>query len=155
MVEFSLVGLDGVLEKMRNLAPELRNKLGRRALGKAARLVREQAKKNAMQVDDVETGRKIAENIVQRFRSRYYKQTGDLMISIGVATEKGRIPRGNPDKGAGGNTPHWHLIELGREGVAAEPFLRPALESNVGAATDVFLTELERGIDRVINKTGV
>jgi len=114
-VEFSLLGLDGVIKRMRSLPVELRKKPGRSALGRAARLVRLAAVSNAQGVDDPETGRQIAQNIVQRFRSRYYRQTGDLMISVGVATERGRIPKGNPDAGAKGNTPHWHLVELGTE----------------------------------------
>lgn len=149
-IEFNLTGMDEAIKKLRALPVELRKKPGRSALGYAAKIVRQAAQSNALRVDDSQTGRRIADNVVQRFRSRYFKRTGDLMISVGVATERGRIPKGNPDEGPKGNTPHWHLVELGTEDVRARPFLRPALEQNIGAATDEFARRLDRAIDRIV-----
>jgi len=151
-VQFNLTGLDAVTARLRALPVELRGKAGRSALGRAAALVRRAAKANALGVDDPSTGRRIADNVVQRFRSRHFKQTGDLMISVGVGTERGRIPKGNPDTGPKGNTPHWHLVELGTERMRAEPFLRPALEANIDAATATFGRELDKSIDRIMSK---
>ena len=99
-----------------------------------------------MRLDDPDTGRRIADNVGQRFRSKYFRQTGDSMVSIGVLTKKGRIPRGNPDEGRKGNTPHWHLIELGREGAAAQPFLRPAASSSVSEVYGAIAAELEKQV---------
>lgn len=152
--EVKLTGLEPLLKKMRTLKQEIRLKPARSALGQAAKLIREQAKQNAAGLDDPETGRKIADNIVQRWRSRYYKRTGDLMISVGVATEKGRIPKGNPDAGAKGNTPHWHLLELGTEKMPAQPFLQPAAHEQAQAAMDKFTTSLDKSIDRILKKAG-
>ncbi|MDX4957929.1 HK97-gp10 family putative phage morphogenesis protein [Delftia acidovorans] len=154
VVEFSILGLDPILEKMRSIPVELRKKPGRSALGSAARVVANAAKQNALSIDDAETGRRIADNVTQRFRSRYFKQTGDLKISVGVGTEKGRIPKGNPDTGAKGNTPHWHLVELGTEKMRAEPFLQPGLEQNISKATDTFVTQLDLQLDKIIKKQG-
>lgn len=148
--QWDLKGYDSVVGKMRALPFQIRGKAGRSALGSAARVVVKTAKQNALRVDDAETGRSIARNIVQRFRSRYFKQTGDLMVSVGVATPKGRIPRGNPDEGAGGPTFHWHLVELGTEQARAQPFLRPALESNIDAVQSVFADKLSAQIDKLV-----
>lgn len=148
--EFELQGLKEVQEKMRNLTPKLRNKGVKSALGKAARLVRDAAKQNALRVDDPETGRRIADNIVTRMRGRYNRRTGDVMISVGVATNKGRIPKGNPDEGQKGNTPHWHLVEEGTEKAKAQPFLRPALADNAEQAGSVFTAELNRQIEKAL-----
>lgn len=148
-MKWDLRGFDEVTKRMRALPVALRQKAGRSALGSAARVVTNAAKDNAMRVDDEDTGRTIAANIVQRFRSRYFKATGDLMISIGVATEKGRIPPGNPDTGPKGNTPHWHLIELGTEKVSAQPFLRPALTDNMDKVQEVFAQKLEAQLDKL------
>lgn len=148
--KWDLKGFDRVIGKMKGLAPAIRLKAGRSALGSAARVVTKAAKSNALRVDDQETGRRISENITQRFRSRYFKRTGDLMVSVGVGTEKGRIPKGNPDTGPKGNTPHWHLVELGTEKMQAQPFLRPALENNVGAVESEFAVKLERQIDKLV-----
>lgn len=152
--KFSLIGFDTVIGKMRALPVAMRGKPGRLALGRAAAIVRKAAQQNAAKVDDPETGRKIAQNVTQRFRSRYFKQTGDLMISVGVATPKGRIPKGNPDEGAKGPTPHWHLIELGTENSRAQPFLQPALSNNINSVIDTFAVNLEAQIDKVVKANG-
>ena len=149
MEEWKLKGVDDALKRLQSIPEKIRKKSGRAALGAAARVVRRAAKDNAQRVDSSETGRKIADNIVQRFRSRYFKQTGDLMISIGVATERGPIPKGNPDEGPGGNTPHWHLLEFGTERSQAKPFMRPALANNTDAATSAFVNRLNKELDKV------
>lgn len=149
-VKWDLHGFDRVIAKMRGLTPALRGKAGRSALGSAARVVTNAAKDNALRVDDPETGRKIADNVTQRFRSKYFKATGDLMVSVGVATNKGPIPKGNPDEGSKGNTPHWHLVELGTERMRAQPFLRPALENNISKVEQVFADKLEKQIDKLV-----
>lgn len=145
-------GLDEIVKNMRALPVAIRKKPARSALGKAAKVIREQAKTNALRVDDPETGRTIADNIVQRFRGKHHKRTGDLMISVGVATEKGRIPKGNPDTGPKGNTPHWHLVEEGTEHAPAQPFLRPAAMSHGAKALEVFATELNKALDKLTKK---
>lgn len=152
--EVKLQGVDPILGKMRTLKREIRLKPARSALGQAAKLIRQQAQQNALQVNDPDTGRTIADNIVQRFRSKYHKRTGDLMVSVGVATEKGRIPKGNPDTGPKGNTPHWHLLELGTEQMPAQPFMQPAARQQAGAAIQKFTTSLDKGIDRILKKAG-
>lgn len=151
-VEFKINGVDSLLERMRALPVELRKRPARAALGKAAAVIRLQAAANALALDDTETGRKIAGNVVQRFRSKYSKRTGDLMISVGVATGKGRIPDGNPDTGAEGDTPHWHLLEMGTEKMRAQPFLRPAAETKAGEAVNVFASELDKSLDRLLKR---
>lgn len=148
-VEFKINGVDSLVARMRALPVELRKKPARSALGKAAKVIRLQAAANAMALDDAETGRKISDNLIQRFRSKYSKRTGDLMISIGVGTERGRIPAGNPDTGAKGNTPHWHLLELGTEKMRAKPFLRPAGEQKAEQAVQVFAAELDKALVRL------
>lgn len=149
-VQWDLRGFDAAIGKMKKLPADLRQKPGRSALGSAARVLVSQAKDNALRLDDRETGRRIAENVIQRFRSRYYRQTGDLMISVGVGTEKGRIPKGNPDTGPKGNTPHWHLLEIGTEKMRAQPFLRPALVESLEKIQTTFAKKLEEQLDKLL-----
>ena len=139
-------GLDKVLRNLKELPTKVRRSAARKATGKGAAIIRKKAKENVMRIDDPETGRRIADNIGQRFRSRYFKQTGDTMVSVGVLTNRGRIPKGNPDEGRGGNTPHWHLVELGTERAKPQPFLRPAAESSVSEVFNAVATELERQV---------
>lgn len=139
-------GLDEVLRNLKELPVRVRRSAVRKATGKGAAIIRKKAKENALRVDDHETGRRIADNIGQRFRGRYFRQTGDSMVSVGVLTNRGRIPRGNPDEGRRGNTPHWHLVELGTERAKAQPFLRPAAESSVSEVFNAVALELERQV---------
>lgn len=154
MIEFKINGLDRSVSIMKRLPNELRKKGARVAAGKGAAVVRKAAKNNALRVDDPDTGRQIADNVVQRFRSKYYKRTGDVMISVGVATEKGKIPKGNPDTGRKGNTPHWHLLELGTPEMKAQPIIRPAGSQNVESATTAFVNELDRQMTKSISNAG-
>ncbi|HBJ69988.1 HK97-gp10 family putative phage morphogenesis protein [Alcaligenes phenolicus] len=150
MVEFELKGLDELRKSLKRLPAKMQKKGLKSALGKAARVIRNAAKQNALRVDDPDTGRRIADNIVQRVRGRHTRRTGDLMVSVGVATERGRIPKGNPDDGAKGNTPHWHLIELGTEKMQAQPFLRPAVEGDAESSFDVFAEEVGRQVQKAL-----
>lgn len=152
--EIKIHGLADLTKRMRALPVGLRKKPARSALGKAAKVIREQAKANALRVDDPETGRTIADNIVQRFRGKYHRRTGDLMISVGVATSRGSIPSGNPDTGPKGNTPHWALVEEGTEKMPAQPYLRPAAESQASQALSVFADGLSKALDKLAKKKG-
>lgn len=146
----NLAGIEKVVERLKTVAREVKVTAARKALAKAARLITNEAKAGAERSDDPKTGRKISQNIQQRFASKTFKQTGDVMYRIGVATARGPIPKGNPDEGPKGNTPQWHLIELGTEHAAAEPFLRPAGETKAQAAADVFMSELDKQLDKLL-----
>lgn len=149
-IDFTLVGFEEVRRKLAITPVKLRTKGARRALSAAANIVTKAARQNAERVDDPETGRRIRDNIGKRSRSAYSRRTGDSMVSVGVLTEKGRIPKGNPDTGAKGNTPHWHLIELGTEKARAQSFLRPALADNIGPVTDKFAVELDKELEKAL-----
>lgn len=148
----TITGADEAIKRLESLSKAMRGRAVRRALGKGAAVVRKAAKVNALRIDDPETGRRIADNIGQRVRGRISRRTGDPTVSVGVLSERGRIPKGNPDTGRRGNTPHWHLLELGTEVMRAQPFLRPALESNLQSATDAFAGALGKEIDKELAK---
>lgn len=151
-VQFSLIGFEEVIRKMNGMPVKIRNSGARKALSVAANIVSRAARKNAERVDDPETGRRIRDNIGKRTRSRHFRQTGDSMVSVGVLTLRGPIPKGNPDTGRRGNTPHWHLVELGTERARAQPFLRPALADNIGPVTDKFASELDKEIEKALSE---
>lgn len=147
-------GIDKVIEVLNELPRKARRSAARKATGKGAAIIRKKAKEGALRVDDPDTGRRIADNIGQRFRSRYYRQTGDTMISVGVLSTRGRIPKGNPDEGKRGDTKHWHLVELGTEKARAQPYLRPAASSSVTEVFHAIASEMERQIDIEVDKIG-
>lgn len=152
-VEFSITGLESLLGKLESVTYDMKRKGGRSALRKAAMVVVDKAKQNAQRIDDAETGRSIADNIALRWDGRLFKRTGDLGFRIGVLTGSTRnLQPGNPDTGKGGATPHAYLVELGTEKARAQPYLRPALEGQIGEVTNTFVTAYELAIDRAIKR---
>lgn len=151
-IQFTLTGLDSLLGKLDAIKQETKRKTGRAALRKAANVVRDAAKANAERIDDAATGRSIAENVAVQWNGKRFKRTGDLAFRVGVRHGSKVEKKGNPDEGASGPTPHWRFKEFGTEKMAAEPFMRPALENNINPATDTFIREYEKGIDRAIKR---
>lgn len=149
--EFEIKGLDALLAKLDSVKQDVKYRGGRFALRKAANLVAAKAKEGAARLDDPGTGRKIADNVAVRWNSRRFKNTGDLAFRVGVL-HGAKLPKDNRDEGPKGPTPHWRLDEFGTEKMAAQPFMRPALENNIQAATSEFVTEYGKSIDRAIKK---
>mgnify|MGYP003636410668 CR=1 FL=1 len=149
--EFSLLGVKDVKAKMNKVSQTVNDTGTRTALRKAAGIVKKAAQQNALAVDDPKTGRRIRDNVTLQFASKLYRQKGVIMYRVGVATNRGRIPTPNTDQGAKGNTPHWHLVELGTERAAAQPFMRPALANNVNQVTDKFINEFNKELDKALS----
>lgn len=152
-VEFSITGLDSLLGKLEAVTYDLKRKGGRSALRRAAQLVADKAKEGAQALDDAETGRSIANNIALRRNGRLFKRTGDLGFRVGVMQGAVLAKAGQqPDVSAGGPTPHWRLLEFGTANMEAQPFMRKALADNISEATNIFVTEYEKAIDRAIKR---
>jgi len=151
-VQFSLIGVDALLNKIKSVSHEIGYKGGRTGLRKAANFVADNARARAEQMDDAETGRKIANNFAVLWSSRRFKSTGDLMFRIGVRHGAVIREKGNPDSGSNGPTPHWRFKEFGTENLPAESFMRPALANNINEATNIFITECEKAIDRAVKR---
>lgn len=155
MVDFSVKmnGVDELTKKLQGLKYDMAKKGGRFALRKAAQVIRDAARQNAQRFDDAETGRSIANNVVEKWNGRLNKVTGDLGFRVGVQGGA-KVDKSNPDTGAGGPTPHWRFKELGTEKMAAEPFLVPAMTANAQKATDVFVDQYGRALDRALARAG-
>ena len=151
-IEFSLIGLDSLLGKFEAITYGMKRKGGRTALRKAAMLIAEKAKQGARSIDDPDTGRSIADNVAIRWNSRRFNRTGDLSFRIGVLGGAKIKIKGNPDLGPGGVTPHWRYLEFGTSNMHAQPFMRKALADNIALATDTFVVEYEKALDRTIKR---
>lgn len=151
-IQFSLTGLDSLLGKIDSIKQETKRKTGRAALRKAANVVRDAAKANAKRINDPRSAPDIAENIAVRFSKKRFKRTGDLMFRVGVMGGAGGGKKGSRDGLPGKDTRHWRFKEFGTEKMPADPFMRPALENNINLATDTFIREYEKGIDRAIKR---
>ena len=149
-IQFSLVGIDGLLSKLATVNDEVKRKTGRTALRRAAEMVAKNFKEGARRWDDPGTGRSIADNIVLRWNGRLFRRTGDLGFRVGVLHGAVLIKNGSTEKSA--PTPHWRLLEFGTEHIAADPVARPALEDHIAEVTNEFASQFEKGLDRAIRR---
>lgn len=142
MSEFQIHGLDAVLRKMRALPDKLKQKGVRSAGTKAMRIVRDAARVRARQFDDPKSPSNIAKAIVTRVDAKGGRRVGGVVVKVGVAGGA-RPKKGNVDTG------HWRMLEFGTSHMPAQPFMRPALETNVGRVTDAFVANLNTEIDKI------
>ena len=150
MFDAKFTGMEQLIRKSRGLSHAVRVRLARNAVVAGAQPIKKQARQNALSLDDPETGRSIAKNVAVRYRKKLSEQSGNPTASVGVLMTRGRIPKGNPDKPE--NTNHFHLLELGTEKMAAQPFLKPAALQAAQQVPQAIATNLERGIDRELKK---
>lgn len=163
-VEMQVKGLPELHARMKAVSEGMRKKGTRTAARKAANLVRDAARAAAQQLDRTETPLSIAKNVDAQFNGRLFRRTGDVGFRIGVrggakqyanTKENRRKRRVGDTYKTGGTTFYWRFLELGTSQIAARPFLRPALENNAQKAFDVFVTELNRQLDRFAKKGAV
>lgn len=158
MADFSvtMTGVEELSKKLQGLAYDMQKKGGRFALRKAAQVIRDQAKANAQSIDDPKSRDDITKNIAEKWGSKFNKSMGDLMFRVGVLGGAGGN-QSKKDQGQGlpgGDTRHWRFVEFGTEKMAARPFLRPAMEQAAQRATDVFINQYDKAIDRALKKIG-
>jgi HK97 gp10 family phage protein len=163
-IEFKLHGVDEVMGKLQGLGPAMRKKGFRFAGRKAALVIQEAAEANALRIDDPATAEQIAKNIVVRFSPRAFKATGNIMFRVGVMggarqyadTKENRRKRrvgasyetAGDKTNPGGDTWYFRLVEFGTSRTRAQPFMRTALEGNIGKATNEFATSVNQWLDR-------
>jgi HK97 gp10 family phage protein len=173
--KFGLQGVEELSVKFATINYDLRFKGGRFALRKSANIIVNSVKSNANAIDDTKTKEAIYKNITTTFGKKRFNTTGDLMFRVGVlggarmTTEAERRKKrrknssgltledlgeiaGKGKDNPGGDTFYWRFVEFGTQSVAARPFMRPALESNVGTATNEFVTQYKKSLDRAIKK---
>ena len=150
MFDVKLEGLDALRSKMKRVDGALNEKLVRDSVTAGARKIIKRAKAIVSASDDPTTGRKIASNITYRYRRKYSKAVGGVVVSVGVATPEGKIPKGNPDEGNKGPTFHWHLLENGTEHMRAQPFLVPAAMQEAPTLAQTIVDDLSKRLDQEV-----
>lgn len=158
-VAVRMTGVDELVKKLEALKYDMKKKGGRFALRKAAQVMRDQARRNAQALDDPASPEVIAKNIAEKWNGRINKRTGDLGFRVGVLggardySAHGEITTGkNASGNPGGDTFYWRFLEFGTENASARPFMRPAMEQSVQAATDAFIRNYQAAIDRALRK---
>jgi HK97 gp10 family phage protein len=153
-VEMQLHGLDGVLDTLRSLPPEVVSKRGGPALAalrKGARVIDKQRKANLQAVTSNATSDGEA------------RSTGFLAKNL--TTTRGKVPGGTKGErvvlriknktypGTKTTTAQAaRLLEYGSSQQPAEPWVRPAFLSRAQEAIDTTERELVAGIDKLVRK---
>lgn len=152
--EFSLIGVEKLKATIASVKYDMSRKGGRFALRKAANFIARKVEEGAARLNDPKTPQDISANVAVRFSSRTFKRTGDLMFRVGILGGAGgnMSHKKQESKWPGGDTRHWRLLEFGTEKMAARPFVRPALEQNIGQATHEFVTHYQKALDRAIKR---
>ena len=159
-------GLDDVTAKMRELSnPRKQKNAANRSARKAMAVVRKAAVANAKALDDSNSPERIWKNI--QVKASKTKQ-GFVLMKVGVrggamsyanTTANRRANRvgetyatAGSKENPGGDTFHWRYLELGRSGVAATPFMRPALNNNMEAVQDGFVADYKDQLDKELSQ---
>jgi HK97 gp10 family phage protein len=155
-VDMKLEGLNGVLETLKSLPPEIVSKRGgpvKSALRKAARVIHKEAQTNLDRVtsNTTDSGEKLSTGLLKK----------NLIVSRGKPPygSKGerylvRVRRKSyPRKGKTTTTlATANLLEYGSSQQNAEPWLRPAFAAKAQQAIKTAETELLKQIDKVVKK---
>jgi len=152
-------GLGELLKRLEALPREISGKNGgpvRRALGRAARLVRDEVKKNAPK----RTGRLEANIIAARVRDDRPPGVSERFV-VSVRGRRARYANNRDNRRAGragksyqkdGEAFYWKFLEFGTQKRAATPFIQPSFAASAQAALDEFSRALGRDLDKIVRK---
>lgn len=154
MADFSITGVDQIIDRLSSLPSKLQKKAAKVATRRAAALIRDEARRLAKRVDDPDARATIWKNIRVQEATRTGRRIGGVVMRVGVVggAQLGKKLKQRQAESAGlpgRATQHWRLIEFGSEHNRAQPFMRPAMESKANAAIDKLATELSAAIDRL------
>lgn len=155
-------GLDDIVARLRALPTAISGKNGgpvRKALAKAAQLVRDDARNHA---PVGETGM-LKENIIM-YRDRNPQDIGatehyrvgvrKIKLTRKVKNLLRKVARAGTSIKIAEDVYYWRFVEFGTSKMKARPFLRPAFDNNKGAINDTFIETLSAGIDKAVKDLG-
>lgn len=153
-----LEGLKGVLDTLKSLPPELVSKRGgpvRAALRKAAVVIQKQEIENLQAIiaapnkgsADESTGLLEKNIVVSRSRLKGGQNGERYLVRIRGRKYEGRGKKPIVTQQVA------RLLEYGSERLQPpKPFIRPAFDAKKQEATDTFVTEVNKGIQRILKK---
>lgn len=167
-INFRVEGLKGVIDTLKQLPPEVVSKRGgpiRSALYKAAKVIQTQARENVQTIvdtpnrggSDVSTGALKESITIKRRKPKGNGETytvGISPIKRFYADTKHNVRKQRVGKGYYILPPTYYawFLEFGTERMQPHPFMRPAYEAKKEEAVETFVTETNKGIERVLKK---
>lgn len=155
MADQEVQGLDGVLAALNALEPAIRKKILNGAMRVGANLIAKEAVSRAIALrkpDPYRTVGLIKKMIAVRKRKRIPSGcvTGYAVGVLGGAALAEKSTRKTRKKGVVNNQvdlrtrpAYWRFIEFGTQNAPAQPFLRPAFETQGNAAIDAIAKALQ------------
>lgn len=132
-VTYKLKGADALSAKFKTLSQEMQRQVVVPAAKDAMDIVLKAAQDNASRVDDPATANYIPKNLALIEDTKYFNETGNTKISVGVRKRRRGV--------GGGNTFYAAIfVELGTARSRAQPFMRNALGQNQQAVFQEFLS---------------
>ena len=150
MIEIKLHGIDGVIDALQKLPPEIVSKRGGpvlAALKKGARVIHKQAKANlSASMDEESTGILEKNLIVSRGKAPSSGKGERVLIRVRRKVYK------RTAKEATTTLKTAQIKEYGSVKQAAEPWLRPAFAAKAAEAIDVASKSVATEIDKFMNR---
>ena len=161
-IELRLTGVDGVLDMLRQLPPELVSKRGgpvKSALRKGAVVILKQAQANLQVVTSNETAEDkkrttglLAKNLIVSRGKAPNNGNGERYL-VRVRRKVYPTKQGSSHGGLAVTTlKAAQLLEYGSSQQPAEPWIRPAFAARAPESIRVIETELLRGLDRIVKR---
>lgn len=142
VTDVKISGLRELGQRMQALSADIAGKIARQATAAGAGVVRKQARQNAPR----DTGNLQAAIVMKRVRDT------SLTEEYLVAVRKGKtkdVKAAKAGQGRLGKDAFYaRFVEFGTVKLPARPFLRPALENNIGPATEAMAKRLKARIER-------
>lgn len=137
---FKVEGLRELGEAMKALGNDVALRISRAMVNAGAQLVKKSAIANIEKSPSVDTGSLKSSVIVKRLGKNQTRLTAESIVTVRGKGKKKKD--GTRDTAA----PHAHFVEFGTVNMPAEPFLRPALDTNKTKAVDAMKA---KGKDRI------
>lgn len=145
-----VIGADKLEALLKKLPENVSKKVVTAALRSGAAIIAKQARANLRASPSVDSGL-LAGNITSRTRRRSRK--GKAVVSVGAARKTAQVVRKGKSKPIKASPSRYaHFIEFGTEKMPAEPFMRPALDTQGGAAIAKIMEMMGRGVEREARK---
>jgi len=136
-VTIKVDGLQQLGERMRSLSSKTALKFSGRATSKAGSLVKKAAKNNLRASPSIDTGLLEKNVIIKKIPKTKTMLTAEHVVTV----KKIKYPDGKSDTRQVGR-----YAEFGTVNMPAEPYLRPALASNIQPAIDAMKNSLAKDI---------
>lgn len=137
-------GLEELVKALKELPIEIQKRPLRSAVSAASKLIAD----SAISKVPVDTGN--LRKAIYRYRSRSESGNGRETFFVGV--RKGKKKVNGRTVTTQGEAWYWRFVEFGTKNQRAQPFLRPAFESNKSEAIEKMKMQLKKAIDNQVRK---